>query len=95
MCYVDDVIKATSAVDQHTDRIAEVMSCLRNAGLKCKPSKCEFLKCSIRYLGCRVDKEGVRPGPESIKTVMEWGRPRNKLELQSFLGFADYYREFI
>ncbi len=43
MCYVDDVITSTSTVDQHIDRIAEVLSCLRNAGLKCKPIKCEFL----------------------------------------------------
>ena len=26
---------------------------------------------------------------------MQWKRPRNKRELQSFLGFANYYREFI
>ena len=26
---------------------------------------------------------------------MQWRRPRNKRELQSFLGFANYYREFI
>ena len=90
MCYVDDVIIATSTVDQHIERIAEVLSCLRNAGLKCKPSKCEFLKCSIRYLGRVVDKGGVRPDPESVETIMDWRRPRNKRELQSFLGFANY-----
>ncbi len=42
-----------------------------------------------------MDKEGVRPDTESIETIMEWRRPRNKRELQSFLGFANYYREFI
>ncbi len=95
MCYVDDVIIATSTIDQHIDRISEVLSCLRRAGLKCKPSKCEFLKTSIKYLGRIIDGEGVKPHPESIQTVMQWKRPRNKRELQSFLGFANYYREFI
>ncbi len=93
-CYVDDVIIATSTIDQHIDRISEVLSCLRRAGLKCKPSKCE-LKTSIKYLGRIIDGEGVKPDPESIQTVMQWKRPRNKRELQSFLGFANYYREFI
>ncbi len=37
----------------------------------------------------------VKPDPESVQTVMQWTRPRNKRELQSFLGFANYYREFI
>ena len=68
MCYVDDVIIATETIDEHIDRIDEVLSCLREAGLKCKPSKCEFLKCSNKYLGRVIDKEGVRPDPESVET---------------------------
>ena len=95
MCYVDDVIIATGTADQHIDRIGEVLSCQRRAGLKFKHSKCEFLKYSIKYLGRIVDKEGVRPDLESVETVMEWRRPRNKREMQSFLGFAIYYRQFI
>ncbi len=95
MCYVDDVIIASSTKDQHIDRIGEVLSCLRRAGLKCKPSKCEFLKTSIKYLGRIIDGEGVRPDPESIETVMQKKRPRNERELQSYLSFGNYYREFI
>ncbi len=48
-CYVDDVIFASGTIDEPIDRIAEVHFCLREAGLNCKPSKCEFLKCSIKY----------------------------------------------
>ena len=48
MCYVDDVIIATLSVDQQIDRIGEVLYCLRRVGLECKPSKCEFLKTSIK-----------------------------------------------
>ncbi len=40
MCYVNDVIIATGTIDEHIDRIDEVLSCLREAGLKCKPRKC-------------------------------------------------------
>ncbi len=39
MCYEDDVIIATSTVGEHIERIGEVVSRLRDAGLKCKPSK--------------------------------------------------------
>ncbi len=95
MCYVDDVLIAPGSIDDHITRIGDVLSRLRQARLKRKPSKCEFLKCSIKYLGRIVDKEGVRPDPDSVETIMQWTRPRNKRELQSFLGFANYYREFI
>ncbi len=71
MCYVDDVIIATVSVDYHIDRIREVLSCLRQAGLKGKPSKCEFLKSSIQYLVRIVHKEGVRTDPDSVEAVMK------------------------
>ena len=64
MCYVDDVIIATSFIDEHIERVGELLSCLRKAGLKCKPSKCEFLKSSIKYSGRIIDADGVRPDPE-------------------------------
>ncbi len=44
MCYVDNVIIATSSIEEHIERVGEVLSCLRKARLKRKPSKCEFLK---------------------------------------------------
>jgi hypothetical protein len=33
--------------------------------------------------------------PGKIKAILEWKEPWNKKELQSFLGFANYYRKFI
>ena len=84
MCYVEDVIIATAGVDEQIDRINEVLSCLREAGLKCKPSKCEFLKCSIKYLGRIVDKKGVRPDPESVETAMQRRRLSNSVNCRIF-----------
>ena len=76
MCYVDDVLIAPGSIDDHITRIGDVLSRLRQARLKRKPSKCEFLKCSIKYLGRIVDKEGVRPDPDSVETFMQWRRRR-------------------
>ena len=64
-------------------------------GLKCKPSKCEILRDSIKYLGRLVDKHGVRPDPEAVEAVLTWNAPKTDTQLMSFLGFANYYREFI
>ena len=47
MCYVDDVVIATPTLEDHIERLEEVFSCMKQAGLKCKPSKCEILKDSI------------------------------------------------
>ena len=95
MCYVDDVVIATPTVEDHIDRLDEVFGCMKRAGLKCKPSKCEILRDSIKYLGRMVDRHGVRPDPEAVEVVLTWKAPRTDTQLMSFLGFANYYREFI
>ena len=48
MCYVDDVIIATPTMEDHIERLDEVFACMKRSGLKCKPSKCETLKDSIK-----------------------------------------------
>ena len=95
MCYVDDVVIATPTLEDHIERLEEVFSCMKQAGLKCKPSKCEILRDSIKYLGRLVDKHGVRPDPEAVEAVLTWKAPKTDTQLMSFLGFANYYREFI
>ena len=95
MCYVDDVVIATATLDDHIERLEEVFSCMKQAGLKCKPSKCEILRDSIKYLGRLVDKHGVIPDPEAVEAVLTWKAPKTDTQLMSFLGFANYYREFI
>jgi hypothetical protein len=42
-----------------------------------------------------ISGEGVSMDPEKVKVVMEWGRLTSLHEIQSFLGLADYYHQFI
>ena len=82
-------------IDQHLDRLAVVFEKLQGAGLKLKPKKCKLLHDSIKYLGMIIDKEGCRPDPESVEVVRTWKAPKDLRTLRSFLGFVNYYREFI
>ena len=95
MCYVDDVVIATPTLEDHIERLDEVLACMKRSGLKCKPSKCEILKDSIKYLSRMVDKHGIRPDPDAVEAVLTWKSPKTEHQLMSFLGFANYYREFI
>ena len=51
MCYVDDVVIATPTLEEHIERLDELFTCMKQAGLDCKPSKCEILRASIKCLG--------------------------------------------
>ena len=79
VCYVYDVVIATpilKALEDHIHRLEEVFGCMKRAGLKCKPSKCEILRDSIEYLGSMVNRHGVRPDPEAVEAVLTWKAPR-------------------
>ena len=95
MCYVDDAVIATPTLEDHIERLDEVFTCMKQTGLKCKPSKGEILRDSINYLGRLVDKHVVRPDPEAVEAVLTWKAPKTDTQLMSFLVFANYYREFI
>ena len=86
MCYVDDVVIATPTLEDQIDRLDEVFGCMKRAGLKCKPSKCEILRDSIKYLGKMVDRHGARPDPEAVEAVLTWKAPRTDTQVLSFLG---------
>ena len=95
MAYIDDIVIATETVEDHMVRLREVFECLRKAGFKMRVAKCDFMKSEIKYLGRVVSAEGVKPDPKAVVKLRDWEIPRNKTEMQSFLGFANYYREFI
>ena len=95
MCYVDDVVIATPTLEDHIDWLDEVFGFMKRAGLKCKPSKCEILRDSIKYIGRMVDRHGVRPNPEAVEAVLLWKAPRRDTQFMSFLGFANFYRDFV
>ena len=94
MCYVDGVFIATPTLEDHIDWLEEVFDSMKRADLKCKPSKCEILRDSFKYLERMMDRHGVRPDPEAVEAVLTWKAPRTDTQLMSFLGFANYCREF-
>ena len=42
-----------------------------------------------------VDRHGIRPDPDAVEAVLTGKSPKTEHRLMSFLGFANYYREFI
>ena len=46
-------------------------------------------------MGSMVDRHDVRPDPDAEEAVLTWKTLRTDTQLMSFLGFANYYHEFI
>ena len=93
--YLDDIIVFSKTPEEHIERLRGVFQKLADAGLKLKPSKCEFFKAEINYLGHVVSKDGIRTDEKKIQVIKDWPRPVTVTDVRSFLGFTNYYRKFI
>jgi RNase H-like domain found in reverse transcriptase len=60
-----------------------------------RPEKCEFERTRIEYLGLIVSQGKVEMDPVKVAGVMDWPVPKNRKEVQAFLGFANFYRRFV
>ena len=93
--YLDDVILFSNTPGEHLERLRGVFQKMREAGLKLKPSKCDFFKDRIAYLGHIVSKAGIETDPKKIADIKEWPQPKTVTDVRQFLGFINYYRKFI
>ena len=60
-----------------------------------KPSKCNFLKLHIEYLGHLISGTGIYPLEQKIQAILDLASPTNVTQVQHILGFVSYYRKFI
>lgn len=95
--YVDDIlIYSSGSLKEHREQVRTVLGKLQEAGLQCDISKCEFEVKKVKYLGYIIEAGvGVCMDPEKIKAIKEWEAPSGVRGVRSFLGFANYYRDFI
>ena len=93
--YLDDILIFGKTIEEHNHRLEMVLSRIKQAGLKLAPTKCKFMETEIKYLGHIINEEGVKTDPDKISSIKEWKIPGCKKELQTFLGFCNYYRRFI
>ena len=94
MRYVDDLVVASKTVDQHIAQLTSVFERCAASGVKLKMSKCLFGVEECKVLGFIVSADGIRADPDKVKAIKEFGAPRNKKEMQTFLGMVGFYRRF-
>ena len=93
--YLDDVIVFSKTPEEHIERLESVFEKISKVGLKLKPSKCEFFRKRINYLGHIVSDKGIETDPKKIEAIVKWPVPRKVHEVRKFLGFTHYYRKFV
>ena len=90
--YINDIIIHTRTLKEHRHITKEVLEILQANKLYIKPEKCEIEKERIKYLGVVVSEGRVEMDPVKTEALTSWLTPKKLKELQSFLGFCNFYR---
>ena len=62
-----------------------------NAQNTIKPEKCWFSKKEIKFLGLIISEDSITMDKGKVDAIKNWPEPKNKKELQQFLGFVNFY----
>ena len=93
--YLDEILIYSKDMESPQKHVQEVLRQLRLYKLFAKPEKCKFHSDSVKYLSYCLSPEGLTMSPDKVTTIANWPEPCKVKDVQSFLGFANFYRQFI
>ena len=92
--YLDDILIYSDNMDDHKKHVKEVLKRLRENWLYASPTKCVFHQDRIEFLGFVLGVDGLRMDELKTQTIQNWLMSHWVKDVQSFLGFANFYRCF-
>ncbi|MBW0590799.1 hypothetical protein O181_130514, partial [Austropuccinia psidii MF-1] len=93
--YIDDIIVCSKTWEQHMYRLSRVLTKIQSVNMKICLKKCHFGFKELKALGHVVSGLSLGIYKNKVASVLLKPMPQNKKEIQSFLGFAEYYRQHI
>jgi len=89
--YLDDILVYLDNMEDHTKHIWDVLWQLCQHKLYAKPKKCEFHLDLVEYLGYFLSPNSLMMSQDKVKTICDWPEPHKVKDIQSFLGFTNFY----
>ena len=95
MIYLDNILIYSNNMSEHHQHVKEVLKHLCKAGLYAKAEKCKFHSELVEYLGYILSPSGLTMSNKKVKIIQDWPEPKKIKDIQSFLGFTNFYYQFI
>ncbi|GME31604.1 hypothetical protein GTA08_BOTSDO14299, partial [Neofusicoccum parvum] len=95
MAYLDDILIFSETLEEHKKHVRKVLEALQAKNLSIAPEKCEWHVQRTEFLGFIITPGHVGMDDAKLDSIREWPVPKTIKEVQSFLGFANFYRKFI
>ncbi len=92
--YLEDLLCISkSSLEDHLEKIEEVLRWLCNARLKVNTTKWTFCTLEIEYLGYVLKRDGIKPQSNKVQAILAIKPPTGIRQLRHFLGMVQYYRD--
>ena len=93
--FLVDILILCKNWKNHLEYIRTVLQTVRKNNWFCKMSKCDFGVKDNLLLGHRINGHFISPDPKKLESVKVWPTPTTITEVKQFLGFPNYFRQFI
>jgi hypothetical protein len=93
--YLDDLTVFSKSDAEHLVHLKQTFEKCRKFGLSLNPKKSYFAMQEGKLLGHIVSRDGIKIDPKRIEAIDTINIPRNRKEIQSFLGKIIFLRRFI
>jgi hypothetical protein len=93
--YLNDILIFTNSLEEHRQITCLVLDRMCEHKLYLWLEKCKFEKTKIEYLSVIISHNKVEMDLVKITGVVDWPTSSNKKEVQSFVGFVNFYQCFI
>jgi hypothetical protein len=92
--YLDDLLCISKlSLEDHLEKLEEVLRQLHNAGLKVSAAKSTFCALKIEYLGYVLTRDGIKPQSNMVQAILAMKLPTGDKQLRHFLGMVQYNRD--
>ena len=92
---MNNILVYTCMIEHHQEVMTRVLDILQRHQLYLKVEKCMFECTMVECLGPILSEGWVEMDPVKIMGVRDWPAPKNVTEVQSFVGFVNFYCRFI
>lgn len=93
--YVDDILIFGKTEKEHDTNLELVNKKLKEFGIETNEDKAVIMKQQIEFLGYRISKDKITMKLNTKQGIENLKEPKDKIEIQKFLGIVNYYRKFI
>ena len=93
--FQDDMFVFSSVTNEHGTHVNTLIKRLNDSNLVLNLDKCHFYCTEVVLLGFVINQYGHRVDPKKLMGMETWAPPTTGKQVQHYLGFFNYFREYV